>query len=75
MGMLDGKVAVVTGAGGGIGREIAVAMALEGARIVVNDIGVALDGSGDGSGTAGEETRKIVEQRAPCADVFAWDPV
>ncbi len=39
--MLEGKVAVVTGAGGGIGREIAVAMALAGAAVVVNDIGAS----------------------------------
>ena len=45
-GMLDGKVVVVTGAGGGIGREIALAAAAEGARVVVNDIGASLGGEG-----------------------------
>ena len=44
MGLLDGKVAIVTGAGRGIGREHALALAREGARIVVNDLGASLDG-------------------------------
>lgn len=43
--MMAGKVVVVTGAGGGIGREIALAMASEGAQVVVNDIGVSLAGT------------------------------
>ena len=48
MGRLDDKVAVVTGAGRGIGREIALMMAGEGASIVVNDLGGATDGTGGG---------------------------
>ncbi len=48
MGRLDDKVAVVTGAGRGIGREIALMMAAEGARIVVNDLGGNADGTGTG---------------------------
>jgi NAD(P)-dependent dehydrogenase (short-subunit alcohol dehydrogenase family) len=52
MGLLDGKVMIVTGAGGGIGREHALAMSQEGAAIVVNDLGGARDGSGAGSSMA-----------------------
>jgi NAD(P)-dependent dehydrogenase (short-subunit alcohol dehydrogenase family) len=50
--MLDGKVVVVTGAGGGIGRDFALAMAREGARVVVNDIGASVDGAGQDAGPA-----------------------
>ncbi|MNH51980.1 putative short-chain type dehydrogenase/reductase [compost metagenome] len=49
----DGQVAIVTGAGGGLGREHALALAARGARVVVNDLGGARDGSG-GSATAAE---------------------
>jgi len=48
MGRLDGKVAVITGAGQGIGREIALLMAREGAQVVVNDLGGNTDGTGSG---------------------------
>lgn len=54
MKMLEGKVVVVTGAGRGIGREIALSMARQGARIVVNDLGVELDGSSSGQNPADE---------------------
>jgi NAD(P)-dependent dehydrogenase (short-subunit alcohol dehydrogenase family) len=50
--MLAGKVVVVTGAGGGIGRDIALAMAREGARVVVNDIGASVAGEGIDAGPA-----------------------
>jgi NAD(P)-dependent dehydrogenase (short-subunit alcohol dehydrogenase family) len=76
--MLEGKVAVVTGAGGGIGREIALAMALAGAKVVVNDIGASLTGQGPTSATPGEQTVAIIAQRGGLAvanteSVAAWD--
>ncbi|HEY8492784.1 MAG TPA: SDR family NAD(P)-dependent oxidoreductase [Myxococcota bacterium] len=61
MGLLDGKVAIVTGAGGGIGREHALALAEAGAAVVVNDLGGARDGTGAGHSMADavvEEIRK-----------------
>ena len=60
--MLEGKVAIVTGAGGGIGREIAVAMAMAGASVVVNDIGASLSGQGRSASPA-EQTQQIIAQR------------
>ena len=59
MGLLDGKVAIVTGAGGGLGREHALALAKEGAAIVVNDLGGARDGTGSGSTMADGVVREI----------------
>ncbi len=47
-GLLEGKVAIVTGAGGGIGREHALTFAREGAKVVVNDLGSDRHGGGKG---------------------------
>ncbi len=55
MGLLDGKVVVITGAGGGIGREHALAMAKEGAAMVINDLGGARDGSGAGGSAMADQ--------------------
>jgi NAD(P)-dependent dehydrogenase (short-subunit alcohol dehydrogenase family) len=59
--MLEGKVAVVTGAGRGIGREIALLMGRHGARLVVNDLGAELDGEGADASPAAETVSKIQE--------------
>jgi NAD(P)-dependent dehydrogenase (short-subunit alcohol dehydrogenase family) len=59
MGLLDGKVAIVTGAGGGLGREHALALSAEGASIVVNDLGGARDGTGGSQSMADTVVEEI----------------
>lgn len=61
MGILDGKVAIVTGAGRGIGREEAILLAKEGAKVVVNDAGVHYDGTGTSKGPAEDVANEIKE--------------
>lgn len=57
--MMEGKVVIVTGAGRGIGRDMALLFAAEGAAVVVNDLGVSVDGNASGDTPAAEVVREI----------------
>ncbi len=73
-GLLEGKVAVVTGAGGGIGRQHALALAREGAKVVVNDLGGDRHGGGRGAEMADqvvEEIRRAGGEAAASYDTVA----
>ena len=59
MGLLDGRVAIVTGSGRGIGREFALCFGREGAKVVVNDVGVSLDGRGTEEDPAAQVCKEI----------------
>ena len=59
MGLLDGKVAIVTGSGRGIGRAMATEMAKAGAKVVVNDVGAAVSGEGHDDGPAMQVVKEI----------------
>jgi NAD(P)-dependent dehydrogenase (short-subunit alcohol dehydrogenase family) len=61
-GLCEGRVVIVTGAGGGLGREHALAFAAEGARVVVNDLGVSNHGEGGSSDPAERTAREIRER-------------
>jgi NAD(P)-dependent dehydrogenase (short-subunit alcohol dehydrogenase family) len=74
---LEGKVALVTGAGGGIGRDFALAMAAAGARVVVNDLGTSVKGEGSDRGPAQKVVEEIKAQGgsavASTDSVAAWE--
>jgi NAD(P)-dependent dehydrogenase (short-subunit alcohol dehydrogenase family) len=59
VGLLDGRVAIVTGSGRGIGREFALCFAREGAKVVINDVGVSLDGRGTDDDPAVQVCKEI----------------
>ncbi|MCB1006624.1 MAG: SDR family NAD(P)-dependent oxidoreductase, partial [Acidimicrobiales bacterium] len=76
-GLCDGRIVVITGAGRGIGRGHALEFARQGAKVVVNDIGASIDGTGSSDGPAGEVVDAIRamggEAVANGDDVADWD--
>ncbi len=76
-GICEGRVAIVTGAGRGIGREHALSLARQGAKVLVNDLGAEVDGSGGSTGPAGEVVDEIRgmggEAAANGDDVSDWE--
>src|SRR5262249_44405735 len=76
-GMCDGRICIVTGAGRGIGREHALMLAAHGAKVVVNDLGGEMDGSGRSTGPAQDVVDEIVEAGgegvANTDDISDWE--
>jgi NAD(P)-dependent dehydrogenase (short-subunit alcohol dehydrogenase family) len=77
MGIVDGRVVIITGAGRGIGREHALAFAAEGAKVVVNDLGAGLDGRDVGEHPAEQVVAEITAAGGEAVvngdDVASWD--
>lgn len=77
MPLLEGRIAIVTGAGRGLGREEALALAAEGATVIVNDIGTSLAGDGGDRSPADEVVRDIVAAGGKAAanyeDISSWE--
>lgn len=77
MGICDGRVVIVTGAGRGIGREHALAFAAEGAKVVVNDLGAGLDGSNVGESPAEQVVAEIKAAGGDAVvngnDISSWE--
>jgi NAD(P)-dependent dehydrogenase (short-subunit alcohol dehydrogenase family) len=75
--LCDGRICIVTGAGGGIGREHAMLLAAHGAKVVVNDLGGSMDGEGASTGPAQSVAEEITaaggEAVANTDDVSSWD--
>jgi NAD(P)-dependent dehydrogenase (short-subunit alcohol dehydrogenase family) len=77
VGILDGKVAIVTGAGRGLGRSHALMLATEGAKVIVNDLGGEIDGAGSGRTPAAEVVEEIRSRGGTASanydDVASWE--
>ncbi len=76
-GICEGRVVVITGAGRGIGRQHAIEFARQGAKVVVNDVGAAVDGTGSSDGPAGEVVAEVRAAGGQAVangdDVADWD--
>src|SRR4051812_43031294 len=77
MGALDGRIAIITGAGRGIGREHALLFAAEGAKVIVNDLGGGTDGTGSDTTPAQQVVDEIIAAGGQAVgngdDVSDWD--